>query len=74
MRLYHDAEYVEVEYTVGPIDVSDGIGKEIIVHYDTDIDTNGLFFTDSNGREMQQRKINFRPTWKLRNREPVSGM
>jgi hypothetical protein len=32
-----------------------------------------FFFTDSNGREFQTRKLNFRPTWPLQVTEPVAG-
>lgn len=31
------------------------------------------FYTDSNGLEMQLRKLNYRPTWKLNVSEPVAG-
>ncbi len=31
------------------------------------------FYTDSNGREMQKRVINYRPTWPLEVFEPVAG-
>jgi hypothetical protein len=34
---------------------------------------NPCSFTDSNGREMQQRQVNFRPTWNLTVEEPVAG-
>jgi hypothetical protein len=32
-----------------------------------------LCYTDSNGREFQQRKLNYRPTWNLTVNEPVAG-
>jgi hypothetical protein len=32
----------------------------------------GYLYTDSNGREMQQRLLNYRPTWKLNVTEPVA--
>ncbi len=31
------------------------------------------FYTDSNGREMLKRKVNFRPTWNLDVKQPVAG-
>jgi hypothetical protein len=40
---------------VGHIDVSDGFGHEIIARYTTNLATNGTWYTDSNGREMQVR-------------------
>lgn len=35
---------------------SDGIGKEVISRFETDLVNNGLFYTDSNGREILERK------------------
>lgn len=79
--------------------------EQVIVTYDTDIDSKGTFYTDANGKEMQevssyfivrlrlnfeslpklktdkpplpfysliQRQVNYRPTWDLRNTEPIS--
>ena len=52
---------------------SDYIGKEVISRFTTDLQTNGLFYTDSNGRELLERKRNYRPTWELHLTEPESG-
>lgn len=39
-------------------------GTELIVNFQVkDFENNGTFFTDSNGLGMQERKLNFRPTW-----------
>lgn len=73
VRLYKDADYVEVEYTVGPIPVDDKIGKEVIARFETNMTTNELFYTDANGREILQRQRDYRPTWKLNQTEPVAG-
>jgi hypothetical protein len=48
-------------------------GKEIISRFSTNISSDGYLYTDSNGREMQQRLLNYRPTWKLNVTEPVAG-
>ena len=72
-RLYVGSLDVEVEWLVGPIPISDGIGKEIIAKYSADVESNGEFYTDSNGRQMLKRKRDYRPTWKLNVTEPVSG-
>ena len=61
VRLYSNKPYAEFEYTVGPI--SPRVGKEVIWRFDTRLKTNGVFYTDANGREMQMRKRNYRPTW-----------
>ena len=79
IRLYSSAansttaDAVEFEWTVGPVDVSDGLSKEVVTRYDTDIANDGAFATDSNGREFQPRVRNQRPTWNWTNVAPVSG-
>ncbi|GBG29934.1 Alpha-mannosidase [Hondaea fermentalgiana] len=55
IRLTANSPYVEVEYTVGPIPIEDNVGKEVIVRYSTDLDSDVVFSTDSNGLEMQAR-------------------
>ncbi|XP_017876463.1 lysosomal alpha-mannosidase isoform X1 [Ceratina calcarata] len=73
IRVYRGKEYVEFDWLVGPIPVEDKIGKEVVTRYSSNLDSAGLFYTDSNGREMLKRKRNYRPTWNLRLEEPVSG-
>lgn len=75
VRLYKNAPYAEFEYTVGPIKDAPipKRGKEVISRFDTTLKTKGVFYTDANGREMQKRTRNFRPTWKYNDTEPVAG-
>lgn len=74
VRVYQDKPYVEVEYTVGPIPINDGVGKEFMTRYNIpNFGSNGVFYTDANGREILQRKLNYRPTWTLNQTEPVAG-
>jgi lysosomal alpha-mannosidase len=54
-------------------DFSDNVGKEVISRFSSDLPSHGLFYTDSNGREMLERKRNFRPTWSVDIQEPVSA-
>jgi hypothetical protein len=72
-RLIEGKPYVEIEYTVGPIPISHGRGKEIATQFWTPIKSDGVFYTDSNGREFLQRKRNHRPSWNLTVYEPVAG-
>uniref|UniRef100_A0A1W7RA88 Alpha-mannosidase n=1 Tax=Hadrurus spadix TaxID=141984 RepID=A0A1W7RA88_9SCOR len=73
IRLYQGEEYIEYEWLVGPIPIQDGIGKEVISRFASELNNKKEFYTDSNGREMRKRIINYRPTWKLNVTEPVSG-
>jgi lysosomal alpha-mannosidase len=73
VRLIQGSPVIEFDYTVGPVPISDGLSKEIITRFTTNIRSNGIFFTDSNGREFQQRKRDYRPTWNYTVSEPVSG-
>ncbi|XP_067877358.1 lysosomal alpha-mannosidase [Heterodontus francisci] len=73
VRLYKNQKFVELEWTVGPIPVADTIGKEVISRFDTPLKTAGIFYTDSNGREILTRRRDYRPTWQLQQTEPVAG-
>ncbi|XP_062846006.1 lysosomal alpha-mannosidase [Trichomycterus rosablanca] len=73
VRLYAESRELELEWTVGPIPIGDGVGKEVITRLDTNIDTNGYFYTDSNGREILERRKDYRPTWNLNQSEPIAG-
>ena len=73
ISLYDDAKMVEVEWTVGPIPIDDNVGKEIVLRYDTDIQSNGTFYTDANGREVLERIRDYRPTWNYTVLENISG-
>lgn len=76
VRLSTSSEHLELEMTVGPVPTEKChklCGLEIVTRYTTDIPSRGLFFTDSNGREMQKRTLNQRPTWNLTVTEPVAG-
>ena len=68
-----DQPYVEIEYQVGPLPIDFGRGKEVVTRFLTPIQNNGVFFTDSNGREFQKRKRDYRPTWPLTVTEPIAG-
>ncbi|CAG2117424.1 unnamed protein product, partial [Medioppia subpectinata] len=58
IRVYEDEEYVEIDWTVGPIPVGDNIGKEVIVVFDTNLQNNKEFYTDANGRQNVKRTRN----------------
>ena len=41
--------------------------------FPADLNTQNTWYTDANGRDMQKRVFNYRPTWKLNVTDPVSG-
>lgn len=73
VRIYKAENFVEFEWLVGPIPVDDDIGKEIVSRFQTTMQTDGIFTTDSNGREMLKRERNVRETWDIELEEPVAG-
>ena len=65
---------IKVDYVIGPVPVDDGVGKEVIVRYSVGtLNSSGVFYTDSNGREYVQRVRNHRSSWNLTLTEPVSS-
>uniref|UniRef100_A0A671T4Q4 Alpha-mannosidase n=1 Tax=Sinocyclocheilus anshuiensis TaxID=1608454 RepID=A0A671T4Q4_9TELE len=73
VRLYEGHSELELEWTVGPVPIADGLGKEVITRLDTDIESSDYFYTDSNGREVLERRKDYRPTWDLKQTEPIAG-
>ncbi|XP_033225889.1 lysosomal alpha-mannosidase-like [Belonocnema kinseyi] len=74
VRVYAEDERIEFNWLVGPINIDDKIGKEIITKYTTHLRSNGEFSTDSNGREMLKRKRKVvQSTWDSQFSEPVAG-
>ncbi|KAH7577124.1 hypothetical protein JRO89_XS01G0209000 [Xanthoceras sorbifolium] len=72
-RVYKGKEHVEVEFTIGPIPIDDGIGKEITTQITTAMKTNRTFYTDSNGRDFIKRIQDFRTDWDLQVNQPIAG-
>ncbi|KAG6556620.1 hypothetical protein Mapa_001561 [Marchantia paleacea] len=73
VRLYRDADHAEIEFMVGPIPIEDGLGKEVVTKVSTNLESNGEFFTDSNGRDFLKRVRNYRSDWTLNVTEEVAG-
>lgn len=63
-RMWDGKPYLEVEWAVGPPPAV-RTGWEVFVRYSSSIKSEGLWFTDANGREYQQRKRQYRPSFKL---------
>lgn len=73
MRIYKTECYAEFEWMVGDIPVGDNNGREIVTRFDTNIESDGVFYTDANGREMLRRRRDFRDTWTLSLLEKIAG-
>ncbi|KMT06844.1 hypothetical protein BVRB_6g151860 [Beta vulgaris subsp. vulgaris] len=72
-RVYKGKEHAEIEFTIGPISVADGIGKEIVTQIKTTMKTNKTFYTDSNGRDFIKRIRDNRADWELKVSQPIAG-
>lgn len=73
VRLYNNTPIIEIDWIIGPVPIEDGIGKEIIIKYTTDLQNNKVFYTDSNGRQTMKRRLNERASWKYELKKPVIG-
>ncbi|PSN38673.1 Lysosomal alpha-mannosidase [Blattella germanica] len=58
IRIYKEETHADIE----PVSV-----------FTTDLETNAVFYTDSNGRELLKRQRNFRPTWNVTLDKRISG-
>uniref|UniRef100_A0A7E4WCA8 Alpha-mannosidase n=1 Tax=Panagrellus redivivus TaxID=6233 RepID=A0A7E4WCA8_PANRE len=76
IRLTPGKKYVEFEWTVGPLPENDHdgkrYGKELISRYETGIGSKDIFYTDSNGRQLIQRKRNYNPDFQVDTNQVVS--
>ena len=52
---------LEAEWTVGPVDVGDGVGRSVAIRLSYDAQTAGQYWTDANARGLQQRNRNAWP-------------
>lgn len=48
-------------------------GKEVVSRFASGLASGAELYTDSNGREMQRRQRDYRPSWQLKQTEPVAG-
>lgn len=72
-RVYKAKDYVETEFIIGPIPVDDGNGKELSTEIVTNMATNGIFYTDSSGRDFIKRVRDYRSDWKIEVHQPIAG-
>ncbi|XP_026322545.1 lysosomal alpha-mannosidase-like [Hyposmocoma kahamanoa] len=72
IRLYRGEEFIEIEWVVGPVPIGNDLGKEIVTIFNTNITNNGVFHTDSNGRQMMKRTC-WNETSSQQQKKPVSA-
>ncbi|KAH8410106.1 hypothetical protein KR009_006063 [Drosophila setifemur] len=74
IRIYENVNRVEFEWMVGPIPVDDNVGKEFVTNFKSGISSGGVFYTDSNGRELMKREKDKREDFiSDLTQQPVSG-
>ncbi|EDV31826.1 uncharacterized protein Dana_GF14354 [Drosophila ananassae] len=56
IRLYEGKNTVEFEWLVGPLPRDETYGTEVITVFSSEIESNGVFYTDANGRELLKRR------------------
>lgn len=57
---------IKAEVELFGIPINPDLGFEVTVNFHApNINNDGVFYTDSNGLEMQKRILNYRPTWNL---------
>jgi hypothetical protein len=65
-RLWQGRDTLEVQWVVHNLPADQD--WEVLLRYNTDIKPeHGVWFTDANGREWQQRRLNYRPSFNLQN-------
>ena len=72
-RLWAGAADVELEWTVGPVDVSGQKSREVVTRYASGLASGGAWRSDSNCREGQPRRRGARGNWSASLSEPVAG-
>ena len=74
VRLWAGAPDAQLQFDIGPIDIGDGVGKEVFSAIAVPgMATQGAFFTDSNGRDMMPRVRDQRPSFNYSVLEPIAG-
>lgn len=74
VRLYANQRFIEIVSKIGPIDISDGMGKEVVHRYSSSSIASGdEWLTDSSWEEMMVRRRNYRFSWTYNMTNPVAG-
>jgi hypothetical protein len=58
LRLYHNrTDGVEIVLKVGSVSVRDGDGKDVILQWNTSLETDNVFYSDGSGMELMERRL-----------------
>jgi lysosomal alpha-mannosidase len=57
IRLFQNSSQAEIINIVGPIGIEDNLGKEVVTRFSSSLATDGVWFTDEQGRELIQRQV-----------------
>jgi lysosomal alpha-mannosidase len=71
-RLCRGQDFVEIQSGIGEVKTL-GTGVEVIMTLATDVDSQGIWYTDSQALEMQQRVRNSRPNYPYTVTEPIAS-
>ncbi|XP_069364230.1 lysosomal alpha-mannosidase-like [Maniola hyperantus] len=73
VKLYTNNPIIEIDWVTGPIPIEDNFGKEVFIRYTTDLENEGVFYTDANGRQMVKRIRHLRPMYEPYDLDPIAG-
>lgn len=75
IRLPKGKNYLEFEWIVGPIpkETKDPITKEFVTRYTTEVQSQNVSYTDSNGRQAMKRFFDGASSFEYFDTEPVAG-
>ncbi|XP_017099033.2 lysosomal alpha-mannosidase-like [Drosophila bipectinata] len=74
IRIYEDREAIEIDWQVGPIPRESDFGNEVVITFTSEIDSEGVVYTDANGREMIRREKDKREGFTPElDRQPTAG-
>ncbi|XP_045526791.1 lysosomal alpha-mannosidase-like [Pieris brassicae] len=72
IKLYVNSPFIELDWTIGPLP-EDDYGKEVFIRYSTGLNNDGVFYTDSNGRQTVKRIKNRRATYEPYNIDEIAA-
>ena len=67
--MYSTSDLLEIDYVIGPLPS----GTSFVTRFETNLKTEGTFYTDANGRQIIKRKRNYYPTFKFDESKRITG-